>query len=165
MKRLLGPWHITTPTSNRPAARRGTGTALRNNKSRSSRPSRLVFPAPRPRLTSLHPRSLAAGLPPTPARGRGGGGDGEEHAHQDGAQGQPRPPPRRRGGRSISPPLRLAARRRLAIRVWFLIACAGACRRRRGRSPTWKRAATFRFGAQPRSRKPLALFHPRAQTS
>jgi hypothetical protein len=57
--------------------------------------------------------------------------------------------------------LRASRLRLLLIRIRFLIACAGACRkRRRGCSPTWRKATTSRFGAQ----SPLCI-HPHAHFS
>jgi hypothetical protein len=81
------------------------------------------------RLTSPHSPWFVASLPRrasawgvtglSSARApRGGGGDGEEYAHQDGAQGEPCPPPRRRGRLLSLPPSRNP---QAPIRIWFLM--------------------------------------------
>jgi len=149
----------------RGAARHGHGATQQQKQVLSSVSSRLPCPAAAAHLT---PPPFVGCRPPPHSRARTRGR--RRWGRTCASRRRPRPtasPSSATGwalylSPSLSAPQRSGG---FPIRIWFLIACAGACRRRRGRSPTWKRAATFRFGAQPRSRKPLALFHPRAQTS
>ncbi|KAL5663120.1 hypothetical protein ACJX0J_023228, partial [Zea mays] len=81
------------PSRDPPAARLPL-TVSHLTTSRSS-PHSTSFAASLPRRASA---CVGAGVSDwlSSARGPRGGGDGEEYAHQDGAQGEPCPPPRRR---------------------------------------------------------------------